>query len=632
MQEERSLLLLATGRVLWLSPSPPFLKTPGLESRESMPRLREAVRCEQLRAERRSLEHELEQKRFFTKAAMNQMHEAEHQSQIASSFWPQVGVSLEPSIRKIQKACRKEMKAMQPEGHDANSLDLEAEDLRQALQYVGESFQRHAAEAEDPKQGFWKRGVAELVGQALLLLGSIKDSTVQIRCQEMAIEEALHRKSVPEILEELQSVDLQAQEVWNEAKSSAAMFQLQQVAAKQSSTVREIADAQGELRQLKLQNEVLSDRKAQVSKALSSLKARQQNLLAEELKTDEVGDVSLLKALQSGESPTQQVLAAILEAIARAQWLAIRSEMATHTWKSLAHTLAPTPLPVLPSEASEVKASTFRSDRQDQLEASVSALTRQVHRGMAECEKCELESQTFEATMAEQLEVAEKKSQAEAAQQLDVWRKKLFETCTTLLRDPNWQTAACAEVQELGLESQVAELAAMNQRAQDRITVLSSHYANLHSTYMGRYHLGDGEPFYSRQQVQEIKSQLKHVRKELQATRGQCERLEANRPKSKGGEEAAQIAKIDLEQVCSAVTSMAERVEQMCEGHTSRSEGQLVLQELANSKQWCEEVQEELVQSELSEDLGHKDRSFGAVSAGESFDSQRPCDFLSERW
>eukprot|EP00435_Cladocopium_sp_Y103_P022730 s616_g5.t1 len=619
LQEERGLLLLASGK-------------PGSQAPHEG--LREALRFEQLRAERCSLEHDLEQKRFATKVAMTQLHEAEQQSQAAAAFLPQVSVALEPSIRKMQRACKKEMHALQTsemdeQGQAVESLECqqEADNLRQALREVGESMQRQArqAEHEDPKQGFWKQGVAELVGQVMLLLGSVNDLNLQLRCSEMAIEEALHRQPVPEILEELQSVDLRAQEVLNEAKSSAAMCELRQTASQRTSVLHDIADTQGQLRQLKLQNEILSDRKQQVSKALSSLRTRQQKLLAEELKTDEVGESSVvLQTLlnETGkESPaTQQVLAAILGAIARAQWLAVKSEMTEHTWKSLAHTLVPS-LPMampLPAEqgGSALSEPSKASLSQDQLEAQVSALTLEFHQGMAECEKCELESQTFEATFAEQLEVAEKKAKTETAQQLDLWRKKLFETCTTLLRDSeSWQTTACAEVRERGLESEVEELASMNQRAEDRIAILSSHYENLQTSYVaGRViPAHNGDPFYSRQHVLELKSQLRHVRKELNATRDRCEGLQADRRPAAPADPAGQTeaprrtAALDLEQVCAAVTSMAERVEHMCmeaDRSTRQSEGNLVLQELASSKEWCEEVQAGLMQQrEFSEEL-----------------------------
>ena len=65
------------------------------------------------------------------------------------------------------------------------------------------------------------------------------------------------------------------------------------------------------------------------------------------------------------------------------------------------------------------------------------------------------------------------KAETETAQRLDLWRKKLFETCATLLREPGWQTTACAEIRELGLETEVEELASMNKTAQERIVVLS---------------------------------------------------------------------------------------------------------------------------------------------------------------
>ena len=595
--------------------------------------LREALRFEQLRAERCSLEHDLEQQRFATKVAMTQLHEAEQRSQAAAVFLPQVSVSLEPSIRKMQSTCKKEMHAIQTsemdeQGQVVESVECqqEADDLRQALREVAESMQRQArqAEHEDPQQGFWKQGVAELVGQVMLLLGSVNDLNLQLRCAEMAIEEALHRHLVPEILEELQSVDLRAQEVLNESKSSAARCELRQTASQRTSVLHDIADTQGQLRQLKLQNEILSDRKQQVSKALSSLRTRQQKLLAEELKTDEVGESSaVLRTLldeTSKESPaTQQVLAAVLGAIARAQWLAVKNEMTEHTWKSLAHTLVPSlpmamPLPAEQGGSALSAPSKAYSLSQDQLEAQVAALTLEFHQGMAECEKCELESQTFEATIAEQLEVAEKKAKTKTAQQMDVWRKKLFETCTILLRDSeSWQTTACAEVRERGLETEVEELASMNQRAEDRIAILSSHYENLQTSYVAGRGIPahNGDPFYSRQHVLELKSQLRHVRKELNAARDRCDGLKADRNPADPADAAGQTeapsrtAPLDLEQVCAAVTSMAESVEHMCveaDRSTRQSEGNLVLQELASSKEWCEEVQAGLMQQrEFSE-------------------------------
>ena len=409
-----------------------------------------------------------------------------------------------------------------------------------------------------------------------------------------------------------QQVKLQAKEALNESESLAAMVQLHHTACKQTRVLHELHERQRYVKQLKLQNEHLSDRKDQVSKAVSSLRKRQQNLLKEELKADEACESATLKSLLSGASegpPTQQVIAAILEAVARAQWLAVTSDMVANTWKSLAYTLvpatSPTPVTHLPSQAvgnsATFPTTVYLTNCQELLERQVSFLTSEFHEALAESEKYEMEGQAFEANLAEHLQRSEMKAETETAQRLDLWRKKLFETCATLLREPGWQTAACAEMRELGLETEVEELASMNKIAQERIAVLSSQVNNSHTSYLVAHGEGHShDPFYGRQQVSELKSQLSHVRKELRFATSRCERLEADLPK---GTEATLAegnpGNLALEHICSAVTSMAERVEHMCmeaDTSTRHSSGHLVLQELANSKKWCEEVHAGLMQ------------------------------------
>ena len=171
----------------------------------------EDLQMDELREEHSLLQGTLERKRLATREARHELNETEHQSQKAATFLRQVSASFDPSIRKLRRACNKEMQSSQnkqSEASDIERLELyqqESTDLRQALRDACNKLHGEVNPKGDAKQVFWRQGIVELVGQVLLVLSSVKDLDTQISQEEMTIEEALNQQE-PEILEDLQSV------------------------------------------------------------------------------------------------------------------------------------------------------------------------------------------------------------------------------------------------------------------------------------------------------------------------------------------------------------------------------------------------------------------------------------------
>ena len=171
----------------------------------------EDLQIDELREEHSSLQGTLERKRLATREARHELNEAEHQSQKAATFLTQVSASFDPSIRKLRRACNKEMQSSQNKQSEANDIERlelyqqESTELRQALRDACNKLQGEANPKGDAKQVFWRQGIVELVGQVMMLLSSVKDLDTQINREEMTIEEALNERE-PEIMEDLQSV------------------------------------------------------------------------------------------------------------------------------------------------------------------------------------------------------------------------------------------------------------------------------------------------------------------------------------------------------------------------------------------------------------------------------------------
>ncbi|CAK9074002.1 unnamed protein product [Durusdinium trenchii] len=592
----------------------------------------ERLRLQDAQAACHVLEQEVGQERLMLKEARSRHKSIEQWSRARVALTHAVA-SIEASTQRLECTNKKDVYGHELErGREGkNEQELEsylqkARHARNSLYTLCRRVQEGSTQVDTAEM--WQQGASEMAGKILLLSAALRELDVQIHMEEMAMQHIQPEQS--KIMCELQEVDAQAKAELTEARTAAAALKFQEASSKQSGLLQEIAQEKIFLRQNQAQNKLLADTREQVAKALSIARKRQQNLVEEEFNSDMASEISLLRQTlldKAGLSrgSVQQILGTALEAVARAHCFALSSDMKLSTWKSLANHLE-VALPVpgaipMPSYHSEI--GVFPSPehpgsqhRWQALETQISALTEELHRTMADCKRHQLESHAFEARYAEDLKFVEERSATEARKELDQWRKELFKTCGTWLPPlvQDWHTAAVCR--ERGFEHEVQDLLSKKQIVQESLTILAAQHQHLRkSAGCAELGIAHGDPRHGREQVLQLKSQLATVQEELHLAKTRSE-VQRSRRRSKDGEFNKVSAKgLELEDICPSLTSIAQELEQMVATRQSES-GELVLQELAKTKAWCEELRAQLRKDSSRNQVDYQDFGLASLHPG----------------
>ncbi|CAJ1406618.1 unnamed protein product [Effrenium voratum] len=481
-------------------------------------------------------------------------------------------------------------KATEEESEELEALQ-EAKRLRESLHSACKSLQCL------PNDERWAQGLADLGGQILLQLSSIGELSASIQAEEAALE----ADRAPRSLEELQEEDAAAEAEVYQARYASAMVRLHQEAYQQSTLQQEVAELRSHLRSEDVVNEHLTTTCRHLSEALADSRSREQEMTAEvhAAVTAEVSRQpsasSVLQALlpdsdkEATKGSASQLLAATLRALAAAQRRAAAHEAAAAAWRRLAAT-SPA-LKCAPrttsrkgraeGPSSEPGSKPVTLALSGRLEAYVSQLGAQLREGHAVRQRAAL-SVPGPSNAQEGRKATER--------QLEVWRKELFKTCAAWL--PERHSDQLATARELALEVEVEELAGRYQASQDRLALLSQPSHARFAPSCQR----------SRQQVSALESQLSHTQRELQAVLARVAELEAELERAEAAKASeAQRSQKDAQQICPALVSLADQLQQMSDARKRSQSGSLVLEDLAKTKRWCEQVQADLQQANLSE-------------------------------